>query len=347
MSSENRPFAPLLARHGMDGRDYSVRSKDVEPHLTDSLWDWCRSYIVSRKSGTNSYMLNSRGRRMRVALRLAVSSVSELENFTSRKPNALLNMADWLLQNNESSDYELLRLEQLEQMLDEGGSAWQVAPDGKSLIEQLEQMLDEGGSAWRVAPDGKSLIERTLDAEHAAVKLAAQGDDQVAADIHTAWSTAWRREEPSAAEAYAAAVKAVEGVLAPIVTPDDPEPSLGKMIPALRDKPEKWDTRFHGAETVEALTAMLNEVWRSQHRHGGGAGLPNTLDEARDAVSIAVAVVGLCRRGFLERHDDLTPDEEAADREWAAELRRELDEDGAGDAIPIEKLFADLRASGE
>ena len=307
----------------MDERDYSVRSKNVEPHLTDPFWDWCRPYIISQKSGTNYYVLNSRGRRMRVALRLAVSSVSDLKNFIAGKPNALLNMADWLLQTNKSSDYERRR------------------------VEHLEQMLDEGGSAWRVAPDGKSLIERTLSAEHAAVELAAQGDDQIAADIHTAWSAAWRREEPSAVEAYAAAVKAVEGVLAPIVTPDDPTPSLGKMIPALRDKPEKWDTRFRGVETVEALADMLDEVWRSQHRHGGGAELPNTLDEARDAVSIAVAVVGLCRRGFLERLDELMPDEETADREWAAELRRELDEDGAGDTIPIEELFADQRASGE
>ena len=322
MSSENRPFTPLLARHGMDKRDYSVRSKNVKPHLADPLWNWCGPYIAS-ESSRYSYVLNPRGRRMCVALRLAVSSVSELKNFIDGKPNALLNMADWLLQNNKSSDHERRR------------------------VEHLEQMLDEGGSAWRVAPDGKSLIQRTLDAEHAAVELAAQGDDQIAADINMAWSAAWRREEPSAVEAYAAAVKAVEGVLAPIVTPDDPKPSLGKMIPALRDKPEKWDTRFRSVETVEALADMLDEVWRSQHRHGGGAELPNTLDEARDAVSVAVAVVGLCRRGFLERHDELTPGEEAADREWAAELRREIDEDGAGDTIPIEELFADQRASGE
>ena len=320
MSSEQRPYIPLLARHGMDKRDYSARSRDVERHLRDRLWDWCRSYIV-RKSGKYSYVLNSHGHRMCVALRLAESSESELKDFTSRNPNALLNMADWLLQTIEFSDQE------------------------RSHAERLEQMLDEGGSAWRVAPDGKSLNERTLDAERTAVALAAQGDDQIAADINAAWNAAWRREEPSAVEAYTAAVKAIEGVLAPIVIPDDPIPSLGKMIPALRDKPEKWDTRFRGVETVEALTAMLNEVWRSQHRHGGG--VPNTLDEARDAVSIAVAVVGLCRRGFLERLDDLTPEEEASDRERAAELHRELDKDGAENTIPIEQLFADLRAGGE
>ena len=306
----------------MDERDYSARSRDVERHLKDRLWDWCRSYIV-RKAGRYSYVLNSHGHRMCVALRLTERSDSDLRDFTSRNPNALLNMADWLLRTDESRDYEHPR------------------------VKRLEQMLDEGGSAWRVAPDGKSLIERTLDAEHAAVELAAQGDDQIAVDINAAWNAAWRREEPSAVEAYTAAVKAIEGALAPIVTPDDPKPSLGKIIPALRDKPEKWDTRFRGVETVEALTAMLDEVWRSQHRHGGGAGVSNTLDEARDAVSIAVAVVGLCRRGFLEQLDELTPEEEAADRKRAAELRRELDADGAENTIPIEELLANLPAGGE
>ena len=304
----------------MDKRDYSIRSRNVESHLKDRLWGWCRPYIVS---DMHRDMLNSHGHRMCVALRLAEWSEPELENCTNRKPNVLLNMADWLLQTDESRDYE------------------------HPHIKRLEQMLDEGGSAWRVAPDGKSLIERTLEVESTAVKLAAQGDDQIAADINAAWNAAWRREEPSAAEAYAAAAKAIEGALAPIVTPDDPKPSLGKIIPALRDKPEKWDTRFRGVETVEALAAMLDEVWRSQHRHGGGAGVPNTLDEARDAVSIAVAVVGLCRRGFLEQLNDLALDEEMADREWAAELRRELDADGAENTIPLEEFLANLPAGGE
>ena len=321
MSSENRPFTPLLARHGMDERDYSVRSRDVERHLKDRLWDWCRSYIV-RKSGKYSYVLNSHGHRMCVALRLAERSDSDLKEFTSRNPNELLNMADWLLQTDEAHDYEHPR------------------------VKHLEQMLDEGGSAWRVAPDGKGLIERTLDAEHAAVKLAAQGDDQIAADIGTAWNAAWRREDPSAVEAYAAAVNAIEGVLAPIVAPKNTRPTLGTIISDLRDKPEKWDTRFRGVETVEALIAMLDEVWRLQHRHGG-AGVPNTLDEARDAVFIAVAVVGLCRRSFLEQLDELTPEEEAADRKRAAELRRELDAGGAENTIPIEELLANLPAGGE
>ena len=317
MNSENQPYIPLRARHGMDPRDYTARTKDVEAHLCQPLWDWCHRYIVD-----HPYEPNLSSRRMCVALRLEASSPRALEVEIAKDPDLLLDMIDWLLRFGDFSGCDDPR----------------VAP--------LEQILDEGGSAWRVAPDGRGLIERTLDAEHAAVALAAQGDDQIAADINTAWNVAWRRQEPSALEAYAAAVNAIEGVLAPIVSPDNPRPTLGTIIYDLRQKPEKWDTRFRGVETVKALTDMLDEVWRSQHRHGGGRGLPNTLDEARDAVYIAVAVVGLCRRGFLERLDQLTPDEEAADRRWAAELRRELDEDGAEDAIPVEDLFADLRAGG-
>lgn len=316
MSSENQPYIPMRARHGMVPHDYTARTKEVESHLREPLWNWCELCLF------DPHQPNLSSRRMCIALRLEERSPSTLTAETIEHPDLLLDMIDWLLRFGDFS----------------GSDDRRVAP--------LEQMLDEGGSAWRVAPDGKSLIERTLEAEHAAITLSAQGDDQITADIHTAWNAAWRREEPSAVQAYAAAVKAIEGVLAPIVTPNDLKPSLGKMIPALRDKPEKWDTRFRGVETVEALTAMLDEVWRSQHRHGGGRGLPNTLDEARDAVSVAVAVVGLCRRGFLERFDELTPDEEAADRKRAAELRRQLDEDGADNAIPIEDLFAGQRAGG-
>ena len=75
--------------------------------------------------------------------------------------------------------------------------------------------------------------------------------------------------------------------------------------------------------------------------------MPNTLDEARDAVFIAVAVVGLCRRRFLEQHNDLALDEEMADREWAVELRRELDAESSENTIPIEELFAGLWAGEE
>ena len=298
----------------MDPRDYATRTKDVEPHLELPLWEWCSRYLY------DPLKPNLSSRRMCIALRLEEHSLgAEITG----NPDLLLDVVDWLL-----------RFAAFSGCNDPG-----VAP--------LEQMLDEGGSAWRVAPDGKSLIERTLDAEHAAVELATQGDDQIAADINTAWNAAWRRQDPSAVEAYVAAVKAIEGMLAQIVTRDDPVPSLGKMISALRAKPEKWDTRFRGVETVEALTAMLDEVWSTHNRHGVWGRVPNTLDEARDAASIAVAVVGLCRRDFLERLDELTPEEEAADRERAAELRRELDKDGAENTIPIEELFADLRAGGE
>ena len=216
MRSEQRPYIPLRARNGMDPRDYVTRAKDVESHLRQPLWGWCVHHLFDLYDSVLNPQLLS------VALHMDECSQSAFANATTEDPNLLLDMVDGLLRFGEfdgSDDSEIVR---------------------------LEQILDAGRSAWRVAPDGKSLIERTLEAEHTAVELAAQGDDQIAADINAAWNAAWRRQDPSAVEAYAAAVKAIEGVLAPIVSPDDPKPSLGKMISALRDKPEKWDTRFRG-----------------------------------------------------------------------------------------------------
>ena len=112
------------------------------------------------------------------------------------------------------------------------------------------------------------------------------------------------------------------------------------MIAALRDKPEKWDTRFRGAPTVVALAAMLDEVWQTQVRHHKSEYLANTLEEAQDAVTIAVAVISLCRREFLQRVDDYTPEEEAEDLA-IAEAALERYQSGNMKTVPYEEVVAD------
>ncbi len=296
MTNSGEPFVPLLVRHGIDEREFTALSISVEPHLVKPLWRWCLPHItheplhdVLRKQGLgweaaaeaahelrHDYEegLNPQGRRMCLALRLPVDSDAELATAIESRPDTLLDIIDWLLRSGTLDD------------------------EADATAQQLEQMLLDGGSAWAVAPDLNGLVQRVSAAETADVHMAMSSDDQAAAHIAAAWNAAWRRE-PSPSDAYSAAVKALESVLAPIVTPNDPRPTLGKMIAAMRDKPEKWATRFRGVETVGALTEIVDEVWRAQYRHGGGQGDPNTLDEARDAVSLAVTLTAMCRRGFL------------------------------------------------
>ena len=210
----------------------------------------------------------------------------------------------------------------------------------ESEIEELRSLLRHGRSAWQVSHDESALALRVPLEEEASFRQTVAGDYSASQHLTAAWDAAWRRDRPSPIEAFDGAVKAIESLLAPIAIPKHPTPTLGKVVKALQDKPEKWDTRFRGEETVTALAAMLDELWRTQVRHHKSDYLENTLEEAQDAVTIAVAVVGLCRRGFLERVEDYTPEEEAEDLA-IAEAALERYQSGNMKTVPYEEVVAD------
>ena len=217
---------------------------------------------------------------LKLATRKGVTTAG-LKAVASTDPDTLLDVADWLLadgfgraKNNKA-----------------------VMKDFERSCAWLDWMLYEGSSAWEVGEPADHLtlrVPRELKREFAAT---VKSDDRIAEHLRDAWNAAWRRDDPSEVEAYNSAVKALEASLAPIVIPNNATATLGMVIAALRAKPEKWDTRFRGPETVQALTAMLDELWKTNSRHAGMP--PNDLDEAQDAVTIAVAVVALVRRGFI------------------------------------------------
>ncbi len=171
-------------------------------------------------------------------------------------------------------------------------------------MSELESILFEGRSALAVGEPPDHLIERLPRELVEEFEGAIAKDDEISGYLRKAWSAAWRRDNPSAKEAYDAAVKALEAILAPIVIPNESKPTLGKIIGELGAKHNngKWTTRFRQDETVQTLKALLDELWKSDSRHAGMP--PNSLEQAQDAVTIAVAVVALVRRGFLTRVDD-------------------------------------------
>ena len=205
---------------------------------------------------------------------------------------------------------------------------------------RLRAFLLDSRSAWRVDDDAQALARRVPPQEEESYQQAVAAGDAAAQYLSDAWDAVWKRAEPSAQEAYLNAVSAIESILAPHVTPDDPRPSLGKMRAALRDKPEKWDTRFGGEKTVEVLASLLDELLAAQVRHGGPQHLANTLEEARDAVTIAVAVVGLVRRGFLQRVGELSAEEEAEDLVIAEAALERYERVGTAGSVLYEEYVA-------
>ena len=210
-------------------------------------------------------------------------------------------------------------------------------------VAALRGFLRDSGSAWEVDEEGRELTRRAPPEQHEAYQAAIAPGDAASRHLQDAWRAAWSHHEPSARDAYDGAVKALESVLKPIVSPTNNRTTLGTIVRDLRKKPAKWDTRFGGEQTVETLVALLRELWSTQDRHGEEEYRTNTLEEAQDAVMIAIAVVGIVRRGFLFRVEELTPAEEAEDFAVAEAALERYERVGIADSVPYDEYVESQR----
>ena len=348
MSTETR-FIPLHDRQkGVTSEDV-ILDEHVAPHLVTPLWEWCRRRGLARTvSRVSPAVLSDRAMRMCIPLEVPTPrSPEDLEALARQEPDLLLEMADWLL-NDEYSDEQMhMQIEtvreQMQKYVEPVHMQAAVSPFFANAAEDLENILFHGKSAYTVGNPPNHLTKRVPRELVDEFKRTTSTDDAVSAHLRDAWIAAWRLNDPNVVEAYDQAVKALEGVLQPVVSPANRRSTLGTIIRDLRAKPDKWDTRFRGIETVEALTAMLDELWKTQVRHHKVEYLENTLEEAQDAVTIAVAVVSLCRRGFLERLNDYTAEEEAEDLA-VADAALDRYRSGNMETVPYEEIVSDWAA---
>jgi hypothetical protein len=133
--------------------------------------------------------------------------------------------------------------------------------------ESLSEVLREGGSIWEVLADDDHyrLSHRTVGPVVEVLEHTATEATRAHHHLATAWSKlAGRNPDPSGA--YREAVRAVEAVAKPIILPANDRATLGQMIAALREKPEKWTVTIG---SVGDIRAQMEAVWRGQlDRHG-------------------------------------------------------------------------------
>lgn len=303
MAQGNRRL-PLRERHGMVPTREMTLEVGVSTHLAHALWDWCRRrglQVTKADSDPKQPQLSVRAHRMCLSLDVAVGDhLSDLSDLVFLEPDVLLDMADWILHEDykDSKSY----IASLSVLVD---SLSRLRDDNP--IDDLKSLFLDARSAWRVAEPPDHLELRVTVELEEEFKAATIADDETSEHLTDAWGAAWRRSNPSAKEAYDAAVKALEATLAPIVIPNEAEPTLGKILGEIRAKHTRgrWGTRLRGQETVDALQGLLDELWQTHSRHALMP--PNNLEQAQDAVTIAVAIVSLVRRGFLTRVDDSNP----------------------------------------
>ncbi|MGH8984178.1 MAG: hypothetical protein ACRDY6_09945 [Acidimicrobiia bacterium] len=180
-------------------------------------------------------------------------------------------------------------------------AAAEEPPPDMSRLTGLERILAEGGSAWRLAvyssPPRGGLERRVDEAVTTAARETMSASGRAGQYLAQAWNEAYGRD-PSPGEAYRHAVRAVEVAAIPVVIPNDGSATLGKVITAMRDAPQKWSATLSpsdGSDPVEVVRGMCELLWRSQwDRHGvPDASVPFDVssEEAEAAVHLATTLV--------------------------------------------------------
>jgi hypothetical protein len=252
--------------------DYEALHEGVPPWLRPSLEAWVRDLLRSPSTGRWSFeKLRKLERELRLPLNGTESSVADSFLMVLHEDDdVFLEVVDYLLR-----DLGLL--------------------SSTSLLPIIT-MLNEAGSAWRVVrkSHGFGLERRVPEEVAASAKEAFAAEGGAGRHLQKAWSVTYGRH-PNPTEAYAEAVKAVEAAAKPVVTPNDDKTTLGKMVSALRDRPEKWDVVLaapSGFDKVDVVRLMAQLLCQGQtDRHGGGGHGPITQNEAEAALHLAVVLV--------------------------------------------------------
>jgi len=271
---------------------YTALRKDIPDWLDASLWEWVRSEFVSpsTSSGSGSFSLNLVRRVERIlkvttgwdggsAYRPDVGFSYLRAAYVSRSDVEVWRLVDFLC-----TEGVRRRVKPLQDLLTESGSAWMVGI-----------RLEKVGLVQRV-PDG------VIDAAELIFKKGSAGKR-----LATAWESAFG-VDPDPESAYSRAVKAVEDASIPLVTPTNPNATLGTVIGEIRRSGtfQLPYLREHAtAPTHDVLLSMLQMLWTGQHdRHGGPSSVPVpnvTQDEAESAVLLAVTLVGWFETGKVQR----------------------------------------------
>lgn len=203
---------------------------------------------------------------------------------------------------------------------DEGGPDWFTSgfsvwrPDGRGSLREwrarvdlLDRILTDAGSVWRVCPRPLSLQRRIDPADVSAAQAAVQSGSAsprpaAGADLASAWAAAYGRS-PNPSEAYRLAVRAVEHVAVPVVSPKDSSGTLGKARAVIAQSPARWRVNVGNGLGGDTLAQMIGALWHGQEdRHGGQEDFTTvTQDQAEDAVQLAVLLVRWFADGRVQR----------------------------------------------
>jgi hypothetical protein len=294
---ELKNWRPLLERLGI--------SKGLEG-LHEGIPDGLRSSVISWLDERFVYYVKARP--------FDVGLTREYQEDLLRELERRLNLGlRWVT---ASTAYDSLR----QQVVQDGNTGLAVLDFCLSKLDpnstadaiaifQLGNFLREGGSAYQVAlrNDVAGLERRIDDGARAAGDQATAPTDKSSTLLAQAWKDVYGIK-PNASVGYQNAVRSVEAIAWPIISPKNERATLGTMITDLRNAPKKWTVTMSPTlgQAVETLIAMMDLLWKGQHdRHGTGDDskpLNVSQKEAEAAVHLATTLVQWFRSGVVARN---------------------------------------------
>jgi hypothetical protein len=288
---------PLYARMTEAGASEFARlHSGIPAWMRESLWEWLRQRLCKYVGTYPDQYWDPR-----------VAAIREIERLCRLD-------SGWSGSGNDFSD-RTNGLEALRRVLYENEVAfltavdlWLPRTDDSSHME-LEIILLDAASEWRVGEfESQSALVKRIDetVQRAAEVLARQGT-RAGNLLSDAWRHAFSMQRDASAS-YRCSVRAVEAAAGPILTPDDPRPSLGKMIAALRDGMSKWTFTFtidSAVEPKKVLLEMMQLLWTNEYSRHVDADPTSPLhvsqEEAESAVVLALTLVNWFTSGAITR----------------------------------------------
>jgi hypothetical protein len=175
-------------------------------------------------------------------------------------------------------------------------------PDSSSA-HSLQQLLRKSRSAWEVtaleSDDGLTrftLTRRDLAAAKLAISEIRPHHERAGAFLGDAWkAVATRDRQPN--EGYDKAVKAIEAVAQPVVSPNNARATLGTIVRDMRAKPSKWTFALGD---LDLIIDLADRVWTEHLRHGTDQRrTDHTLEEADAALHLAIPLVRYFSGGLI------------------------------------------------
>jgi hypothetical protein len=179
-----------------------------------------------------------------------------------------------------------------------------------AMLESLALHLDNAFSVYRVREDGHGLERRSNVMVTGALKEAIAAGSKpeagsAAMHLRRSWD-AVHALHPQPGVAYSEAVKAVEASAHAVLEPSNSRATLGTMLRALRENPQRFSLAIPGPDgqgDIMPLISNLKLLWEGQtSRHGSQSPTrEETVQEAAIAVSIAILLVDWFASGAIRR----------------------------------------------